>query len=237
MEMIDQISTIYTMVMTWYRSRDISATLQLLFFASAVVLYVRGAVKSEKLITHTRDRKANEENQKLKLKINNMLSVIESRLYNSVQKYVYSVGVGNTQRISIIRKSKAVDIRAGDYLVEYHESLHKSLYKTAVSFLFNELAVHDVADSVFDEEQEKRSAVSFMAIVIFEIHGHAGTNEKIESVENSAMSYELFIELYSEICEAARNLRKTKEIEIEREILEHRIPLFPKLRFEKKKRV
>ena len=235
MEIIDQINSVYSVVNQWYQSREISTTMQFLLLISAVIFYVRGVIKSEKLITHTRDRKAAEENQKLKIKINNMLLIIESKLYGCVEQYAHKNEFQNS-RIMIYRKSKPVELKSGDYLVEYHDSLHKSLYKTAVSFLFNELSVHSVADTIFDEEQEKRSAQHFFDIILFEIHGHAGTNAEIKNFEFSAMPYFLFLDMYSEICEACRNLRSMRELEIEREILEHRIPLFPKWKNLKKKK-
>jgi len=222
---IDSIISMSTAIQEYWKNRDIGT---ILFIASAVLLYFRGHVKSEKLITHTRDIKTTEEMNALRYKMNTMLNTIEAILYDGIESFVYEQPGGKTRRISVVRKSKPVDIAAGDYLIEYHDALHKSVREKAQDVILNELIVHRVAETEPNYEQDCDSAMNLRGMICYDIHGHAGTNRQIREIENDVLPFERVLEMYRELCRVARNLRLIKEQAIEQEILEHRIPLIPK---------
>jgi hypothetical protein len=224
MEILTEINTLLSMAVTLWRERDIGT---ILLFLAGVVAYYRGHVKSEKLITHTNDTRATEETNALRAKMDMMLRVIESSLYSGVESFVYDSHGGHSRRISIVRKSKPVDIPACDYLVEYHDALHKCVLEHAPAIIINELIVHRVFDSPINEEQENISARNLRDLICFDIHGYSGTNRQIREIENRILPYSEIVEMYREICVVARNLRAIKSSAIEQDILEHRIPLVP----------
>jgi hypothetical protein len=129
----------------------------------------------------------------------------------------------------VVRHSKPVNIKVCDYLEEYHRALHKAVIETAPNVLMNELLVHRVSESPIDEEQEKTSGENLRHLICYEIHGHAGVNRAVNDIENRLLPYESVLSMYRELCTVARNLRAIRETEIEQEILEHRIPFFPKI--------
>ena len=81
MEIIDQIVSLSSMIGQFWRDKNIAT---ILLLASAVVLYFRGHVKSEKMITHTRDLKTTDEMNALREKMKTMLTVIEATLYEGI---------------------------------------------------------------------------------------------------------------------------------------------------------
>ena len=226
MEIVDQIVSLSSMIGQFWRDKNIAT---ILLLASAVVLYFRGHVKSEKMITHTRDVKTTDEMNALREKMKTMLTVIEAILYEGVFGYSYDLPGGSERRIMVVRHSKPVSIKAGDYLEEYHRALHKAVIETAPNVLMNELLVHRVSESPVDSEQESTSARNLRNLICYEIHGHAGVNRQIKDIENNLLPYEEVCSMYVELCAVARNLRAIRELAVEQEILEHRIPFFPKI--------
>lgn len=225
MELIDQVVTFYNSVVLFWRDKEIGT---LLFIAAAVILYFRGHVKSEKLITHTKDLKTTDEMNALREKMRTMLTVIEAILYEGCYSYAYDNHSGRDRRIAVVRHSKPVSISAGDYLEEYHRALHKAVIETAPSILLNELLTHRVSETDADIDQEKRSAENLRTLICYEIHGHAGVNREIKEIENRLLPVDSITGMYRELCAVSRNLRQIKEAAIEQEILEHRIPMLPK---------
>ncbi len=224
MEILAEISSIWQMIVGFWRERQIGA---IIIFLSAAVLYFRGHVKSEKLITHIVDVGTNAEMNALREKMANMLRVIESILYSGIEQYVYDNPGGHDRRIMVVRKSKPVDIKARDYLSEYHDALHKCVLEAAPAILMNELHVHLVSDSPRNDEQERNSAKSLRHLICYDIAGHAGKNREVIVIENRLLPVDYVLEMYKELCVSARNLRAIKENAIETEIREHRIPFFP----------
>lgn len=224
MEIVSDITGIFQVFFNFWRDKEIGA---LIVFVSAAILYFRGHVKSEKLITHIVDVSTNDEMNALREKMANMLRVIESILYTGVEQYVYESDGGHDRRIMVVRKSKPVDIKARDYLSEYHDALHRCVLESAPAILMNELLVHRVAESPIDSEQEKNSAAALRHLICYDIAGHAGKNREVKLIENRLLPFVDVHNMYKELCVTARNLRSIKEEAIETEIREHRIPFVP----------
>jgi len=224
MELFAEITTLWNVFISFWRDREIGT---ILFFIASAVLYFRGHVKSEKLLTHTKDMRTTEEMNALREKISNMLRVIESILYNGVESYVYDSCSGPDRRLHVVRKSKPVDIKARDYLSEYHDALHRCVLENAPSILMNEILVHRVAESPADSDQEQKSARALRHLICYDLSGHAGKNREVIVIENRLLPYEYVLEMYQELCVSARNLRSIREEAVETEIREHRIPFVP----------
>lgn len=224
MELFAEITALWQVFLSFWRDREIGT---FLFFIASAVLYFRGHVKSEKLLTHTKDMRTTDEMNALREKIANMLRVIESILYSGVESYVYESLGGADRRLHVVRKSKPVDIKARDYLSEYHDALHRCVLEQAPAILMNELLVHRVAESPIDDDQEQKSARALRHLICYDLSGHAGKNRDVVVIENRLLPYEYVLEMYQELCVSARNLRSIKDEAVETEIREHRIPFVP----------
>lgn len=227
MEIISAIVDSAQFFITLWREKDIGT---ILLFLAGALIYLRGHVKSEKLITHTKDIKTTDEMNALRSKMMSTLRVIESILYTGIESYVYDYPGGQDRRISVIRKSKPVDIKARDYLSEYHDALHRCVLESAPEILLNEMLVHRVAESAVNESQERTSATFLSNIICYDIAGHAGKNREIRLIEKRILPEESIISMYRELCVCARNLHEIKDSAIESEIQEHRIPFVPSIR-------
>jgi hypothetical protein len=109
------------------------------------------------------------------------------------------------------------------------EKRYKAVIESAPVILLNELRVHRVSESHVNEKTEADSAQSLRTLICYEIHGHAGANRQIKEIENKLLPYSRVLVMYQELCVVARNLKCIKDSAVEQEILEHRIPLFPKI--------
>jgi len=224
MEIFGEITALWQVFLNFWRDKEIGT---FLFFIASAVIYFRGHVKSEKLLTHTKDVRTTDEMNALREKMSNMLRVIESILYSGIEQYIYDSHGGHDRRIMVVRKSKPVDIKARDYLSEYHDALHRCVLEAAPAILMNELLVHRVAESPIDSEQEQNSAKALRHLICYDIAGHAGKNRDVITIENRLLPFEDVLEMYKELCVSARNLRAIKDDAIETEIREHRIPFVP----------
>lgn len=224
MEIVTDISGVLQLFLNFWKEKEIGA---LIVFVSAAILYFRGHVKSEKLITHIIDVRTNDEMNALREKMSIMLRVIESILYTGIEDFVYNNHGGHDRRIMVVRKSKPVDIKARDYLSEYHDALHRCVLEAAPAILMNELLVHRVAESPINENQEESSSKSLRHLICYDIAGQAGKNREIIVIENRLLPYEYVLEMYRELCVSSRNLRAIRDEAIETEIREHRIPFVP----------
>lgn len=204
------------------------------------VIYLRGVLKSERLIAHIVEAKTAEEQEDLRTEIDNELALIENELYDAMERFVYagSTGYGFSvenevrepceRMLSVVRRKKKVPIRAVDYLDDYHDAVRKTLFKKMNRELYSWLNHKSVAVLPFDEDREQKIARKFWGIMFAEIHKKAGSNEFTRDVEQNVIHYEVILGMVKDVCETCRDLRANRDKEIETEKREHRIPLFPK---------
>lgn len=204
------------------------------------VIYLRGVLKSERLIAHIVEAKTADEERDLKTEIDNELAMIENELYDAMERFVYTGSRGysiNTENefrepcermLSIVRRKKKIPIRAVDFLDDYHDAVRKTLFKKMNRELYSWLSHKAVAVLPFEEDREQKIAKKFIVIMFAEIHKKAGSNEFTRDVEQSIIHYDVIYEMVKDVCETCRELRAKREAEVEAEKREHRIPLFPK---------
>ena len=88
----------------------------------------------------------------------------------------------------------------------------------------------------FDDDTE-RAAGEIRQKIISEIRKKAGTNDQVRYIEDEKLKYEDVLDMYKTSISYAQHLRQKRKNAVEKGIKEHRMPIIPRFRLKKGKKL
>jgi hypothetical protein len=166
------------------------------------------------MIQKAEDKAGEKERIELDTRVEELLNVLYSRLYDAMEDYVYSEDVGGWRDINIIRAKVQRPVNAKDYLSEHHSATKAVLFKIVKPFIIKQLQFHNVATETQETKTNDSISVEIREIILSEIHKRAGSNKETKAVEDTVITFECVLDTYMEISKECVLIRHRRDQEV-----------------------
>ncbi len=161
-----------------------------------------------------------DEREKLALsrRIDASLNMLYSRLYTSMQDFVYNHPEGGYRYIKLVQHKHKRERPANEYLSDYQTAMKAVIFKVMKPYFIEQMLMHDVATTTQSTATNDSICKEARSTMLTEVHKRCGNNSDTKAVEDSVVTFEQMLDTYMEICTASDLLRHKRNEEVAKAI-------------------